>query len=128
MLKGERKMIRHRRKIFDEAIGLLVAQSKTQEACPFVFQERTMRNFAETNITSCTTIIATALGCVEQIQDIDGRNENVIVAEDNPDFLLPKSQFTALVTAIPKNKKIKNELWKAFVKKNPQALNTLRTA
>lgn len=114
--------------MFDEAVGLIVSQSKTKDRRPDIFQEREIRNFEESNIQSCSTIIMSALGCTEQSKDMDGVNEVIVISEDDQDFLIRKSQFRALIERIPKNKEIKNNLWKAFVKKNKKSLTTLLTA
>lgn len=128
-LKGENMTsLRQRRRVFDEAVGLIVSQSNTKDRRPDIFQEREIRNFEESNIQSCSTIIMSALGCTEQSKDMDGVNEVIVISEDDQDFLIRKSQFRALIERIPKNKEIKNNLWKAFVKKNKKSLTTLLTA
>lgn len=126
LLKGERNMnTRQRRRVFEEAVSLMVSQAQLKQKRPDIFNEREMIVFEEKNTISCSSIIMSALGCSEQTKESDGNKVPWIVSDDDSDFSMDKSSFKALLEKIPKNGKIKNDLWKAFIKRNKTSLANL---
>lgn len=126
LLKGERNMnTRQRRRVFEEAVSLMVSQAQLKQKRPDIFNEREMIVFEEKNTISCSSIIMSALGCSEQTKEFDGNKVPWIVSDDDSDFSMDKSSFKALLEKIPKNGKIKNDLWKAFIKRNKTSLANL---
>lgn len=126
LLKGERNMnTRQRRRVFEEAVSLMVSQTQLKQKRPDIFNEREMIVFEEKNTISCSSIIMSALGCSEQTKEFDGNKVPWIVSDDDSDFSMDKSSFKALLEKIPKNGKIKNDLWKAFIKRNKTSLANL---
>lgn len=116
---------RQRRRVFEEAVSLMVSQTQLKQKRPDIFNEREMIVFEEKNTISCSSIIMSALGCSEQTKEFDGNKVPWIVSDDDSDFSMDKSSFKALLEKIPKNGKIKNDLWKAFIKRNKTSLANL---
>lgn len=116
---------RQRRRVFEEAVSLMVSQAQLKQKRPDIFNEREMIVFEEKNTISCSSIIMSALGCSEQTKEFDGNKVPWIVSDDDSDFSMDKSSFKALLEKIPKNGKIKNDLWKAFIKRNKTSLANL---
>ena len=116
---------RQRRRVFEEAVSLMVSQAQLKQKRPDIFNEREMIVFEEKNTISCSSIIMSSLGCSEQTKEFDGNKVPWIVSDDDSDFSMDKSSFKALLEKIPKNGKIKNDLWKAFIKRNKTSLANL---
>ena len=63
---------RQRRRVFEEAVSLMVSQAQLKQKRPDIFNEREMIVFEEKNTISCSSIIMSALGCSEQTKEFDG--------------------------------------------------------
>lgn len=112
--------VRERRKIFEDTICIV---AKTQKLSTSGREDRALASLVRGQIDKCTNIIATSLGYRESVIESDGIKNKVYTSIiGQSEQTISKDLFTALVQRLPKEKALKETMWKAAVKNDKKAI------
>lgn len=113
--------VRERRKIFEDTICIV---AKTQKLSASGREDRALASLVRGQIDKCTNIIATSLGYRESVIENDDGIKNKVYTSiiGQSEQTISKDLFTALVQRLPKEKALKETMWKAAVKNDKKAI------
>jgi len=77
----------------------------------------------------CASILITVLGYHEVSALANDGNKVAVLCPDDNDrvYSIEKTKFESIVPLLPKNKELKESLWKSFVKRDRRAIEKLYT-
>lgn len=115
--------LRERRKIYEDAVFIVAQTQKINDATPTAVRERAVQNMVDQQTNHCVSIIITVLGYHEiAVVSDDGLKKTMLLPEDNDElYTIEKGKFEEIVQILPKNKELREALWKTFIKRDKKA-------
>jgi hypothetical protein len=120
--------IRERRKIYEDAIYVVAQTQKMSDKSQEAAKSRAMRGLIEKQLDRCSSIIYTVLGYHEVAQaDDNGVKKAVLMHNtENSAPTIERKRFDGtIIPNLPKDKQLKETLWKALVKGDKAAKERL---
>lgn len=122
MLKKELG-IRERRRIYEDAICIVAQTNKLANSSPDAMAVRSVKNMVDKQISRCTSILTTVLGCHEATITNEREEKIVMIVpmDDSAEYSIAKSKFEDVVRRLPEDKELKESMWKAYIKRDKKA-------
>lgn len=117
--------LKERRKIFEESVGMIQSIKKiddinlSNDVC-----NRKVKNLSNKQLSRCHAILTAALCCEEQ-SVVEGETKVVVIVNKTTGMEIKRDKFESLMNALPGNKTLKEDVWKALVRGNKKAIESL---
>lgn len=122
--KKEKKAlgIRDRRRIYDDAVSIINQVERMQEKTKEE-EMKVMEKLFNKQRSKALEIITVTLGYHEVTSD----NVTILVPEDgNADYSINKNSLEKVIRDLPKNKELKESLWKSCIKRDTKSTTRLK--
>lgn len=120
--------MRERRRIYEDAICIVSQVDKMQETYP-ENAKKVMLRMMKKQLTKAMEIIVTTLGYHENTtRDTEGCPHTIFLPEDDDaSYGIEKEKMEKILVQLPKNKELKESLWKSCVKRDKKATDMFRS-